>query len=305
MSRVSQKTLKGRHPSTALLRMCVLCAVVLLLSTARAAPASDIMPIVNFLLHSGAPAPQQAPGLVTLNAGLSKPWGMAFLPDGRILITEKGGSMQILTAQGDEISATVSGLPPVLFEGQGGLLDVAVDPNFQTEPWVYWTYTEGGTGDEAGLAGTAVARGRLIGASLQDVSVIYRQYPKVSGAGHYGSRLAFAPDGTLFVTLGDRQKGDAAQDLDTTLGKVIRIHRDGSIPEDNPLISGIRTEIWSYGHRNPQGAAIRPGTAEVWISEHGPQGGDELNRLEAGGHYGWPLVSYGCGYGDPVGGMMF
>ena len=195
----------------------------------------------------------------------------------------------------------LTGLPPVVADGQGGLLDVALDPDFATDPWVYWTYSEPGTGAEAGLAGTAVARGRLVGGALQEVSVLYRQVPKVTGAGHFGSRLAFRGDKTLFVTLGERQKGAPAQDLQATLGKVIRIGRDGAIPAGNPAIAGARPEIWSYGHRNPQGAAIRPGTDELWVNEHGPQGGDELNRVVPGGNHGWPLVSYGCDYGAPVG----
>jgi glucose/arabinose dehydrogenase len=226
---------------------------------------------------------------------------MAFLPDGRILVTQKGGSLVLLAADGRSVQATVTGLPPVASAGQGGLLDVALDPDFATSPWVYWTYSEPGTGGETGLSGTAVARGRLVGDTLQDVAVVYRQAPKVAGAGHFGSRLAFRPDGTLFVTLGERQQGSPAQDLATTLGKVVRIQRDGSVPSDNPSIPGARPEIWSYGHRNPQGAAIRPGTDVLWIDEHGPQGGDELNRVVAGGNFGWPLVSYGCNYGDPVG----
>ena len=242
-----------------------------------------------------------APMTVTLNSSLVAPWGLAFFPDGRMLVTQKGGSLLILSNDGKTMLASVSGLPVVAASGQGGLLDVALDPDFNTDPWIYWTYAEPGSGSEAGLAGTAVARGRLVGNDLQNVAVIYRQVPKVSGAGHFGSRLAFRGDKTLFVTLGERQKGSPAQDLATTLGKVIRINRDGTIPPDNPGIGGARPEIWSYGHRNPQGAAIRPGSGELWINEHGPQGGDELNRIIAGGNYGWPLVSYGCNYGDPVG----
>lgn len=242
-----------------------------------------------------------APMAVTLNSSLAAPWGLAFLPDGRMLVTQKGGSLLILSNDGKTILASVSGLPVVAASGQGGLLDVALDPDFKTDPWIYWTYAEPGSGSEAGLAGTAVARGRLVGSDLQNVAVIYRQVPKGSGAGHFGSRLAFRGDKTLFVTLGERQKGSPAQDLATTLGKVIRINRDGTIPPDNPGIGGARPEIWSYGHRNPQGAAIRPGSSELWINEHGPQGGDELNRIIADGNYGWPLVSYGCNYGDPVG----
>jgi aldose sugar dehydrogenase len=247
------------------------------------------------------PPSSSTPTVVTLHTSLASPWGLAFLPDGRMLVTQKGGSMVVLAADGRTVQATVTGLPPVVADGQGGLLDVALDPDFASDPWVYWTYSEPGTGAEAGLSGTAVARGRLVGSSLQDVGVIYRQVPKVSGAGHFGSRLAFRPDGTLFVTLGERQQGSPAQDLATSLGKVVRIHRDGAVPVDNPAIPGARPEIWSYGHRNPQGAAVRPGTDVLWIDEHGPQGGDELNRIVAGGNFGWPLVSYGCNYGDPVG----
>jgi glucose/arabinose dehydrogenase len=247
------------------------------------------------------PASPVVPRAITLNSSLAAPWGIAFLPDGRMLVTQKGGSMVILSADGTAVQATVSGLPAVTSEGQGGLLDVALDPDFTTEPWIYWTYSEPGTGAETGLSGTAVARGRLVGNALQAVAVIYRQVPKVSGAGHYGARLAFRPDKTLFVVLGDRQLGSPAQDLATTLGKVVRINRDGSHPAGNPVIAGARQEIWSYGHRNPQGAAIRPDSDELWLNEHGPQGGDELNRVVSGGNFGWPLVSYGCNYGDPVG----
>jgi glucose/arabinose dehydrogenase len=218
-----------------------------------------------------------------------------------MLVSQKGGSMVVLAADGRTVQATVKGLLPVAAASQGGLLDVALDPDFATDPWVYWTYSEPGTGAEASLAGTAVARGRLAGDSLQDVAVIYRQVPKVSGGGHFGSRLAFRSDRTMYVTLGERQKGSPAQDLSTSLGKVIRIHRDGTVPAGNPALPGARPEIWSFGHRNPQGAAVRPGTDVLWIDEHGPQGGDELNRVVAGGNYGWPLVSYGCNYGDPVG----
>ena len=241
------------------------------------------------------------PRALTLNSTLSSPWGLAFLPDGRMLVTQKGGSMRILSSDGKTVLATVSGVPAVASGGQGGLLDVAIDPDFAIDPWVYWTYAEPGTAGEAGLYGTAVARGRLVGSALQDVAVIYRQVPKVSGTGHFGSRLAFRGDKTLFVTLGERQQGSPAQDLAKTLGKVVRINRDGTLPSGNPGISATRPEIWSYGHRNPQGAAIHPVTGELWLNEHGPQGGDELNRVLAGGNFGWPNVSYGCNYGDPVG----
>jgi glucose/arabinose dehydrogenase len=241
---------------------------------------------------------QPVPKTTTLISSLASPWGMAFLPDGRILVTQKGGSLLILAADGKSVQSAVTGLPAVATGGQGGLLDVVLDPDFASDPWIYWTYAEAGTGAEAGLKGTAVARGRLVGTALQNVSVIYRQVPKVGGDGHFGSRLAFRGDKTLFVTLGERQQGSPAQDLTKTLGKVVRINRDGTIPADNPVIAGARPEIWSYGHRNPQGGAMRPGTDEFWLNEHGAEGGDELNRVVAGGNYGWPNVSYGCNYGQ-------
>lgn len=245
--------------------------------------------------------PVVKPVAITLNTSLIRPWGLAFLPDNRMLVTEKDGRMIILSADGSTVLVELNGLPLVEASGQGGLLDVVLDPDFTTDPWVYWTYSEPGTGTEVGLSGTAVARGQLVSNALLNVEVIYRQTPKVSGSGHFGSRLAFRGDKTLFVTLGERQKGSPAQDLASSLGKVIRINRDGTVPADNPAISGALPEIWSYGHRNPQGAAIRPGGDQLWITEHGPQGGDELNQITASGNYGWPVVSYGCNYGDPIG----
>ena len=245
---------------------------------------------------SPAPAPAPAPTLTTFTTGLASPWGMAFLPDGRILVTLKGGSLVIVNADGTTVSAPLSGVPIVNSNGQGGLLDVAIDPDFATTPWVYFSYSE----DGAGGSGTAVARGRLVGNALQGVEVIFRQSPKVSGEGHYGSRLVFRGDKTLFITLGERQKFSPAQDLGQTLGKVVRINRDGSIPSGNPSLGAAALPgIWSLGHRNPQGAALHPTSGELWQSEHGPQGGDEINISRAGSNYGWPSVSYGCNYGDP------
>ena len=250
-----------------------------------------------------------SPKATVLNASLASPWGMAFLPDGRMLVTQKSGTMVILSADGAQVEASVSGLPNVVVDGQGGLLDVALDPAFDpaTNPWVYWTYSEAG---QNGSSGTAVARGRLLGSSMADVEVIFRQTPKIASQAHYGSRLAFRGDGTLLVTLGERGQDnpsnpgtDFAQNLATHLGKVVRINLDGSVPSDNPRFgaSGALPEIWSYGHRNPQGAAVHPTTGELWITEHGPQGGDELNLVPGGGNYGWPIKSYGCPYGSPVG----
>ena len=250
----------------------------------------------------GSSARAAAPtGLATLTASLQQPWGLAFLPDGRLLVTQKAGSMVLVTPDGAGVGAPLQGLPAVASAGQGGLLDVAIDPDFAADPWVYWSYAEPGSGAEAGLAGTAVARGRLAGNALRDVAVIFRQTPKVSGNGHFGSRLVFRRDKTLFIGLGDRQKFAPAQDLASHLGKVVRIQRDGSLPADNPKLgAAARPEIWSFGHRNVQGAALHPGSGELWVVEHGPQGGDEVNIARAGANFGWPLRSYGCHYGESV-----
>ncbi len=229
----------------------------------------------------------------TVAQGLDQPWGFAFLPDGRMLVTEKRGRLRIVAKDG-VISEPIEGVPEVIAHGQGGLLDVALDPAFAENGLVYLSYSEPG---EEG-AGTAVARGKLGERRLENVEVIFRQKPKVSGGNHFGSRLAFSPDGKLFVTLGDRFKFDPAQDLANDIGKIVRINPDGSIPEDNPFVGqeGKLPEIWSYGHRNAQGAAIHPVTGKLWESEFGPFGGDELNIPEAGKNYGWPVVSWGKHY---------
>lgn len=248
-----------------------------------------------------APTPMSAPSVTAQAVHLNAPWGMARLPDGSWLVTQRTGGV-VRVAADYASSQAVSGAPAVDSSGQGGLLDIALDPDFATSPWVYLSYSEPGTGTEAGKAGTAVARAQLAGNALQGLTVIFRQAPKVGGNEHYGSRLAFARDKTLFVTLGERMLGSPAQDVTQTLGKVVRINRDGGIPAGNPSFgAGARPGLWSIGHRNPQGAAIHPDTGELWISEHGPQGGDEIDISRAGANYGWPLVSYGCNYGDPVG----
>jgi glucose/arabinose dehydrogenase len=247
------------------------------------------------------PSPMGAPSVTAQPVRLSAPWGMAQLPDGSWLVTQKGGSV-VRVAADYASSQSVSGAPAVDSAGQGGLLDIALDPDFASSPWVYLSYAEPGTGAEAGKAGTAVARAQLVGNALQGLTVIFRQAPKVNGVNQYGSRLAFARDKTLFITLGERQLGNPAQDVTQTLGKVVRINRDGSIPADNPSFgAGARPGLWSIGLRNPEGAAIHPDTGELWISDHGPQGGDEIDIARAGGNYGWPIVSYGCNYGDPIG----
>jgi glucose/arabinose dehydrogenase len=245
------------------------------------------------------------------------PWAMAYLPDGRLLITEKPGHLRIY-ADG-KLSEPVSGVPEVEYHEQGGLLDVAVDPNFSENGLVYLSYAEAAEQQPADareekdprlgeyqdlndtvLKGLAVARGKLAGNRLEDVTVIWRQEPKQIGRGHFGGRLLFAPDGKLFVTSGDRQRFEPAQDMTSNLGKIVRINPDGSIPDDNPFVGqdGARADIWTLGHRNQLGAAFRPGTSELWVHEMGPKGGDELNLIEKGKDYGWPQVSEGKHYND-------
>lgn len=251
-------------------------------------------------LASG-PAAANEPKPVTVAHGLVNPWGLAFLPDGRFLITERPGRMRIVQADG-RLGPPLPGLPAVLAEGQGGLLDVALDPNFAQNRLVYWSYSEAGTGEGAGSA-TAVARARLDGERgaerLAEVQVVFRQVPRVASRLHFGSRLVFAPDGKLFIGLGERySRKDDAQTLDNTLGKVVRIEPDGKVPADNPLVNrpGVRPEIYSWGHRNVQAAAVHPQTGELWLAEHGPQGGDELNLVQPGKNYGWPVITQGRNY---------
>ncbi len=244
--------------------------------------------------RSPTPSSIPIPARVTEVArGLEHPWGLAFLPDGRMLVTERPGRLRIVSRDG-QVQPPLTGVPDVLAQGQGGLLDVALSPNFAQDRLVYLSYAEPGSGG----ASTAVARGRLGELGLEGTQVIWRQEPKVSGANHWGSRLVFRPDGTLFVTLGDRYgPRDRAQDLSSTLGKIIRINADGSMPRDNPFVgrSGARPEIWSYGHRNVQSAALDAG-GRLWTVEHGARGGDELNHPEAGKNYGWPVITYGVDY---------
>jgi glucose/arabinose dehydrogenase len=244
------------------------------------------------------PTPASLNGIVrveTLAGGLEHPWALTFLPDGRMLVTERPGRVRIVDERGG-LSEPLGGVPSVLARGQGGLLDVKLDPRFADNGLVYLSYAEPG---ENGTAGTAVARGRLAGNRLEDMEVIYRQHPKVKGENHFGSRLVFASDGTLFVTQGDRfEYRDKAQDLSSGLGKIVRLHRDGTVPGDNPFVGkpGARPEIWSYGHRNIQAAAVHLHTGQLWTVEHGARGGDELNHPEAGKNYGWPVITYGVDY---------
>ena len=233
--------------------------------------------------------------VVTVADGLHYPWGLAFLPDGRMIVTERPGRIRIV-AQDGRLSPPLDGAPEVYASGQGGMLDIALDPNFQASSLVFISYAEPG----AGGAGTAVARAKLdlAGNRLTQFAVIFRQVPKTGGGRHFGSRLVFGRDGRLFVTLGERGERDRAQDPSINRGQVIRIEPDGAIPADNPFVgkAGFRPEIWSWGHRNPQGAALHPDTAKLWTIEHGARGGDEVNIPEAGRNYGWPEIAYGRHY---------
>ncbi|MBP2229997.1 glucose/arabinose dehydrogenase [Azospirillum agricola] len=242
--------------------------------------------------------------VTTVAEGLRHPWGLAFLPDGRMLVTEKEGNLRLVGADGKR-SEPLRGVPKEDDRGQGGLLDVALDPDFAGNRLVYLSFSEPGPGGNS----TAVARGALSadGRSLESVRVIFSQKPKVDSTKHYGSRLVFDRAGHLYITLGERsdeQFRTQAQDLNSHLGKLIRVNRDGSVPADNPFVNrpGALPEIWSYGHRNAQGAALHPQTGALWLNEHGPRGGDEINVPEAGKNYGWPEVSNGVNYnGTPVG----
>lgn len=253
----------------------------------------------------------RAPGVQTavsmahavVASGLVHPWGLALLPDGQWLVTEKPGRMRVISADG-QIGAPITGLPAVDARGQGGLLDVIVGPSFGQDRMIYWSYAEPREGGNA----TSVARGRLSDdlTKVDNVQVIFRALPVYDGDKHFGSSLAFAPDGKLFITLGERSDKPMrpqAQDLGSHMGKTIRINADGSVPADNPFVgqAGAKPEIWSLGHRNMQGIAVQPGTGAVWTVEHGTRGGDEINLDQAGKNYGWPGVAYGIEYnGQPI-----
>ena len=232
----------------------------------------------------------------TVAEGLANPWAVAFLPDAQgYLVTERPGTLRRVSADG-QVSAPLSGVPEVFAVGQGGLLDIALSPDFAEDRLVYLSYAEEGDG----AAGTAVGRGKLSAdaTALEGFEVIFRQQPKLSSGTHFGSRLVFDRDGHLFIALGDNNNRPTAQDLDKLQGKLVRIFPDGRIPEDNPFVSrdGAREEIWSYGHRNQQGAALNPWSGRLWTHEHGPRGGDEINIPEAGKNYGWPLATHGINY---------
>lgn len=237
--------------------------------------------------------------VVTLTEALQHPWGLAFLPDGRMLVTERPGRLRLVDRNGTPLPQPVTGLPPIQEHGQGGLLDVALHPRFAETRLVYLCYA--GRGD--GGVGTDVLRGRLEGPRLEGIEVLFRQTPKSSGGRHFGCRLVFDRAGYLYVTLGDRGEMERAQRMDDLAGKVVRLHEDGRVPRDNPFAGpsagppGTRPEIFTLGNRNVQGAALHPVTGELWTHEHGPQGGDEVNIIRAGVNYGWPVITYGVNYG--------
>lgn len=262
----------------------------------------SILPLVILVLSAGTACSQKS--TVQTDAGsikveqladnLKHPWGMAFLPDGRLLVTERAGNLRILNTN-NQLSEPLAGTPKVFANGQGGLLDVALDPDFAQNNLVYLSFAEPGNNN---TASTALGRGKLQGNQLLDFKVIFSQQPKVDGPNHFGGRIVFTPEGHIMLTLGERFKFDPAQDLSNHLGTIVRINRDGSIPKDNPFVGkqNAAEAIWSYGHRNIESAAIQPNTSKLWIAEMGPKGGDELNQPEAGKNYGWPLVSWGKHY---------
>lgn len=272
----------------------IVTALALVLSTAAAGA------------HITKAPPQQSPRQVkaeTFAKGLVHPWGLAFLPDQRLLVTERPGRLRLLSKEG-EVGPAIGGVPEVYAGGQGGLLDVVLAPDFASSQLIYLSYAEPRGG---GKNGTSVARGRLVaadaGGRLEAVQVIFRQEPAYASSHHFGSRLVFMPDGSLFVTAGERfSQRDEAQNPGNHVGKLMRLLPDGSAYDGNPKRPGWRPEVWSIGHRNVQAAALNPATGKLWTIEHGARGGDEVNIPEAGKNYGWPVISYGRNYdGSKIG----
>jgi glucose/arabinose dehydrogenase len=233
--------------------------------------------------------------VVTLLTALENPWSVAFLPDGRMLVTERAGRLRLVGQDFRLDPKPIAGLPDVVSQGQGGLFDVVLHPEYAQNGWIYWAYNAPG----AGGWGTALARGKLQGSRMTEVQVLFSMQPKTRSSQHFGGRIVFDKAGMLYLTLGDRGDKDRAQKLDDHAGSVIRLHDDGRVPTDNPYAkrAGALPEKWTLGNRNMQGAALHPKTGELWTHEHGPQGGDEVNVMRSGLNYGWPVITYGVNYG--------
>lgn len=278
-------------------RRLVACALPLMLlascrggppASTGATPAPDAQAATTF--PSGAGEIR----ITEIARGLEHPWAVAPLPDGRFLVTERAGRLRVVGADG-AVSAPLAGVPAVYAEGQGGLLDVVLDPAFATNRRIWLSYAEPGPDD---TAGTAVGTATLAGNHIEGFRRIYQQQPKLQGPNHFGSRIAFDAAGHVFISQGDRNDRPTAQTLDMLQGKLVRLNPDGSVPADNPFVgrAGARPEIWSYGHRNSQSLAVDPRTGRLWEAEHGPRGGDEINLPQPGRNYGWPIVTHGINY---------
>jgi glucose/arabinose dehydrogenase len=269
------------------MRKALMCGAILL---ATSLPASAV--------QTKAPAaPRTAITVQSIAKGLNHPWGLQFLPDGRMVVSERAGPVRIVTRDG-KVSPPIAGVPAADVRGQGGMLDVALAPDFATSGLLFFSFSEPRGGSRNG---TSVGRGRLVlrdtGGRLEDVRIIFQQDPAYATTMHFGSRLVFDRSGALFVTTGERYSArDEAQNPANHLGKLIRITSDGGVPADNPKPAGWRPEIWSIGHRNVQGAALHPETGKLWTAEHGARGGDEVNIPERGKNYGWPIITYGRDY---------
>ena len=266
-----------------------LCLRIALLSVVlfTSALAQDRPAVINSEKHSFR--------VVTLLTGLENPWSVAFLPDGRMLVTERAGRLRLVDQDFRLDPKPISGLPDVVAQGQGGLFDVVLHPEYAQNGWIDWAYNAPG----AGGWGTALARGKLQGSRMTEVQVLFSMQPKTRSSQHFGGRIVFDKAGMLYLTLGDRGDKDRAQKLDDHAGSVIRLHDDGRVPADNPFAkrAGALPEKWTLGNRNMQGAALHPKTGELWTHEHGPQGGDEVNVMRSGLNYGWPVITYGVNYG--------
>ena len=266
-----------------------LCLRIALLSVVlfTSALAQDRPAVINSEKHSFR--------VVTLLTALENPWSVAFLPDGRMLVTERAGRLRLVGQDFRLDPKPIAGLPDVVSQGQGGLFDVVLHPEYAQNGWIYWAYNAPG----AGGWGTALARGKLQGSRMTEVQVLFSMQPKTRSSQHFGGRIVFDKAGMLYLTLGDRGDKDRAQKLDDHAGSVIRLHDDGRVPADNPFAkrAGALPEKWTLGNRNMQGATLHPKTGELWTHEHGPQGGDEVNVMRSGLNYGWPVITYGVNYG--------